>query len=506
MVAFFFRLYHKKISPKGLSVFRILFCTVLFFEVLHIFRYRALYFDPIPFLETANIDFTYLLLGWMFVLLFLICGFFTRIATVLNYLLAVFILNNLGSFEYHMDYAYLGISFLMIFMPLAKTYAIDAFYKSYKVKNKFDKGLDSYKVSVLYYYLPVLVGIGFVYLGSIPFKLKSDLWLGGLGVWLPASLPQITILNDQWFLNQKLLIYFMGYFTLCFEFLFPFIFFLKRLRWPIVFSGLVLHIGILLEFPIPYFALGVIALYALIVPVAFWDKLETIICRLLKKEKKKLTNKLEPIKVVHRDRIYKLKGHGLFILLFIFILLQYNVMFNFPVSDGLEKHISTDQQVLKSAFDEVKKLKKKIAIFSTRYFGITAHGVFIDSHFEGFTRIYTLKYNDEFLPFYDRFGMPEAYLRGGSWINFNYRVNKPHNNIENELLRNGLMRYSSFWSHKNNISLKEASFEIVSKKINVPFYWEENLLLKNRMEPWRQEGMLFWKDNTSTFIENKTER
>lgn len=213
----FNRLYNKKISSSGLAIFRVTFYSNLFFEVIHIFEFRQLYFDEIPYLIPADFNMTILLLLWCVVLLFLVFGCFTRIVSIINYLFCFFILSSFTDFEYHMHYVYVGISFLTIFLPVSRTLSIDSLRVN---KSKY--------VSVLYYHLPVLLGIGFVYFDSVFHKLTSNIWMNGLGVWYPASLPHITILNDQWLLNQEWLMLFLGYFTLLFEAVFIFVFWSKK--------------------------------------------------------------------------------------------------------------------------------------------------------------------------------------------------------------------------------------------------------------------------------------
>ena len=273
MLKFIDKIYAKKISSKGLSIFRIFFALNFFFEINRIYRYRQLYFDPIPFIEKSSLDYSIPLIIWMGVLILLILGLFTRFASILNYIFAVIFISSMNAFEYHMDYTYTGISFLMMLIPLSNSFSLDNLLKKYKYSTTKSIYKPIETVPVLYYYLLILVGIGFVYFDSIFFKYTNDVWLNGLGMWLPASLPQFTILQDQWLLNQKYIIIFLGYFTVFFETIFIFTFFIKRTRVLFLIIGVSLHIGIFLEFPIPYFALGVIAIYLLMVPVKYWSLL-----------------------------------------------------------------------------------------------------------------------------------------------------------------------------------------------------------------------------------------
>lgn len=95
----------------------------------------------------------------------------------------------------------------------------------------------------------------------------------GLGSWMPSSLPMVTHLEDQWLLNQEILIKAVGWGTMVFEAVFIFLFFRKKWRWPLFIFGFILHFGIVVEFPIPWFGLIVMTVYLLLVPVSFWNKI-----------------------------------------------------------------------------------------------------------------------------------------------------------------------------------------------------------------------------------------
>lgn len=271
------KLYENKVSSKGLAVFRILFSLNLLMEVIQRFLYRNLYYDITPFVQKSILSHSIIWVVWGTILLMLIIGLKTRLAAILNYIFVLaFIVHN-SFYEYHMDYSYAGISFLMIIIPLSNSFSMDRLFLKLKYSTKNNQFSPTQVTSKLYYYILLMVGIGFVYFDSIFFKLSSLGWMNGLGMWLPASLPQITILEDQWLLNQKYLIIGLGYLTIAFELFFPFLFWIKKLRIPFLIIGLGLHLGILVEFPIPYFALGVISLYLLLLPLKFWESIIKII-------------------------------------------------------------------------------------------------------------------------------------------------------------------------------------------------------------------------------------
>tara|TARA_R110002167_G_scaffold35735_2_gene113941 strand:- start:1001 stop:2887 length:1887 start_codon:yes stop_codon:yes gene_type:complete len=268
------RLYDKKIDASGLAIFRLCFSLVMLCEVIQLYYFRHLIYDKVPYIELSEIDYTVPLLLWMASIVFIAIGLFTRVASIVNYIFCLVFIATINSYEYHMFYVYMGVSFLFLFTSIEKVFSFDRLGLILKHSNTRVTYKPSRKTSVLNYYAYVLCGIAFVYFDSIFYKTASYNWLNGMGMWLPSSLPQITHLDSQSFLlNSKWLSLFLGYVTFVFEAVFLFTFFRKKWRLPLFIVGVGLHIGILIEFPLPWFGLGVSALYLLMVPVSFWRKI-----------------------------------------------------------------------------------------------------------------------------------------------------------------------------------------------------------------------------------------
>lgn len=266
------RLYDKQIDATGLALFRILYFANLFFEVLQIFHYRHLIFDKVPFVDGNEIAVGIGLVIWLIVTVFLAAGLFTRFSGILNYILTVIFFGMAGDFAYHTYYLYTGVNLLILFLPVSRVLSFDRLLTKLKYSSSRFRYEPPVKVSALAYLIPAMIGIGFVYYDSILYKLVSHYWLNGLGMWLPSSLPMIAQVDMTAILNLKFLMKFVGYLTLVFEFAFLFLFWHRKWRLPLFIIGIGLHLGILLEFPIPYFAIGVVSLYLLMIPVSFWKK------------------------------------------------------------------------------------------------------------------------------------------------------------------------------------------------------------------------------------------
>ncbi len=268
-------LYNKQISGLGLSVFRIAYSFVLLAEIGQMYFFRHLMFDKIPYLDKAEINFGIPIVIWGISVVFLLFGAWTRFAAVINYLMSLILIGSIDTYEYHMFYAYMGINFLLIFLPVSRNLSLDRLFLKYKYSNTrftYDPPTD---VSVLSYYVPILLGVAFVYFDSIFYKFSSSFWTQGLGLWYPSSLPQVVFLPLQGLMNQKYLVLGLGYLTVFFETIFLFTFFRRRWRVPLLIIGLGLHIGILICYPIPWFALGMCSIYLLLVPVRWWNRLFT---------------------------------------------------------------------------------------------------------------------------------------------------------------------------------------------------------------------------------------
>jgi len=263
-------LFTTKVDAIGLSIFRMFYSVVLFFELKQLYTFRSIIYDKEPSKYVGEIDVSFIFYFWFVVVAFLFLGLFTRYVTILNYIFGVIIFSSAIKFEYHVFYAYVGINFLLVFMPISRVLSLDSLLQKLKYSNLYKPFLVDRKVLKINYIVPVFVGIGLVYFDSIFHKFSSKMWMDGLGVWLPSSLPMVTWNDTSILLNQKWLMLFLGYLVLVFETVFIFLFWFKRFRVPFFLIGTFFHIGILIAYPIPWFALTVIAVYLLLVPVSYW--------------------------------------------------------------------------------------------------------------------------------------------------------------------------------------------------------------------------------------------
>ncbi len=479
----------KRVSTTGLGVFRFLFCLVLFFEVLFIYRHKELYYGQLPDLTFSNTYIPTLLLCWLLILLLLAFGVFTRITAIVNYVLAVYLLGSFPGTIYHMAYTYLGASFLFVCLPVGRSFSVDDLWRRKRAENLSKPNM----IHVWAYYLTILIGVGVVYLDSILFKVKSDVWTNGLGLWLPASLPHFSNVQWGWLLNQKYVLLFFGYLTFAFELVFPVTFFLKRMRIPLFVVGFMLHLGILIFFPIPYFALGVLALYVLLLPIGWWDQFQTKVYGWFGVGAS--VTKITPL-VSRKPRNKKvIIGYGLLTLLL--LLFQFNASFNFPFSGAINSRLANYPEY-KEEISFAKEQKKAVRQFSKKHLGITPHGVFVDNHYRNFDELYALQHHGKILPMFDEKGAPGPYLQGGLWVHYLFRVNRSIEVQSLENLKDGLSRYGGYWIQQQSPPESITTLTIVRKKVAVTFQWQKDWLQKNLDYEWEEVGELIWDGTTIT--------
>ena len=263
-------IFNTKVDAIGLSVFRMAYILVLFSEVFQLFKFRNIVYDKIPFVDSGELYVGFIFLIWFVALFLLFIGLFTRTAALINYIFSMIIFSSAHEFEYHVFYAYVGINLLLLFMPISRVFSLDSLIQKLKFTNigrpfKVDR-----KVLEINYLVVVFTVLGLVYFDSVFRKLMSPMWTDGLGMWMPSSLPMVVWTDTTFLLNQEFLVKFFGYLVIVFESVFIFLFWFKKFRWPLLLLGIFFHLGILVTYPIPWFALTAVVSYFLLVPQEFW--------------------------------------------------------------------------------------------------------------------------------------------------------------------------------------------------------------------------------------------
>ncbi|WP_349432388.1 DCC1-like thiol-disulfide oxidoreductase family protein [Methylomarinum sp. Ch1-1] len=274
LTARIYSLYQQQAPATGVGLFRLLFGLVTLQETLFLLYFNHLIFDPIPYLDVEFPMIYFFICLWAVVAICVTVGYRCQTALIANYVFWIIFVNFTPmqrDFDGGFDLFMIGANFMLLFMPADKAFSIDALRKKLSRPFVHYSRYPRAEVSVLAYYLPVAICLGFLYFDSAIHKMFAEHWRNGLGAWLPSSIPYyVSALNMSWLLNIEILQKIIGYTIIVFQFTFIFLFHVRALR-PIYFViGVGLHLGITLTFNIYPFGLGMLIFYALVAPFSWY--------------------------------------------------------------------------------------------------------------------------------------------------------------------------------------------------------------------------------------------
>lgn len=267
-----------KVNGLGLGLFRIAFALVALQEVIFLFYFRHLIFDPLPYIDRASPVLHVLLLVWMFALICLALGYHTQRAALANYafwVMFVIFTPMWQDFDGGFDQLMTGSSLLLIFLPSARRLALDP------LRARWREGLTGpldeaeTKVPLLAVLLPLGLSLGLLYLDSGLHKLSSEFWRNGMGAWLPSTMPYyMSPIDMSPLLEQPLLERGIGYTVMGFQLLFLFLFWIPALKPLIFLLGTAFHTGIILSLNVYPFGFAMLVHYFLLIPGNALDRFE----------------------------------------------------------------------------------------------------------------------------------------------------------------------------------------------------------------------------------------
>lgn len=270
-------LYHTQVPATGIGLFRLLFGLVTLQEICFLLYFNHLIFDPIPYLDVEFPMIPFFLGLWAINASFLTLGFHTQKAIIINYIFWIVFVNFTPmqrDFDGGFDLFMIGANLFMIFMPIDKAFSIDSLKHKLQTPFKHYSLYSKAKVTVLSYYIPVIICLGFLYFDSAIHKMFAQHWRNGLGAWLPSSIPYyISSLDMNWLLNNEPIQKSIGYLILVFQFSFVFLFHLRKLRPLYFIVGAGLHLGITLTFNIYPFGIGMLIFYTLVAPLSWYKSI-----------------------------------------------------------------------------------------------------------------------------------------------------------------------------------------------------------------------------------------
>lgn len=270
-------LYHTQVPATGIGLFRILFGLVTLQEICFLLYFNHLIFDPIPYLDVEFPMIPFFLGLWAINAFLVTLGFHSQKAIIINYIFWIIFVNFTPmqrDFDGGFDLFMIGANLFMVFMPIDKAFSIDNLRHKLLTPFKHYSSYSINHVSILSYYIPVIICLGFLYFDSAIHKMFAEHWRNGLGAWLPSSIPfYISAIDMSWLLNNELIQKSIGYLIIIFQFTFVFLFHIRLLRPLYFLIGAGLHLGITLTFNIYPFGMGMLIFYTLVAPFSWYKKI-----------------------------------------------------------------------------------------------------------------------------------------------------------------------------------------------------------------------------------------
>ena len=171
---------------------------------------------------------------------------------------------------------------------------------------------------------------------------------------------------------------------------------------------------------------------------------------------------------------------------------QFLKTLNSPLINNISTHTG-----LNEVKHYVSKVFFPVSVLNKKFLGIT-EGLIYTNFNEGDFYMTTLVYEapdgkKTWLPLLDEQGMVSPTATGRLFTKWN-RVNFSYP-AEMDKFERGLVQFSAFWGAQHNISLQQAEFRILQKKMLIEFEWKKDFLEDHLKAPWQEIGTLRWKNN-----------
>lgn len=481
--------YQKKVDAIGLAVFRLFYAALVCLQVAHILYFQHLIFahhSPARILG---------LWAWLAACVLLMIGYRTRAAAVLNYLLTLVYIDTQSAFSYDFDKIMTTMNFLLMFIPVSRCLSLDSY-----LAGKRGRPVPQ-TTTVLSYTLPVFLCLGLPYFDSFYHKIHSANWLSGIGLWVPASMPHFTWM--PWidyapFLDQRFFIYAANYIVLVFEAVFIFTFWFKQARWILWTGGIVMHLGILLIFPIPLFALGCMTVYILLLPSGLFRKVWPA--------------RREPLKPAGDDGKSGDEKPWIF-LITVFVVycvaMQACYFFDYSYSDrygygmpGMKREASV-RPGSNAAPEKFDSLNQLFLFSSKKFFGIGNHDVFVDYHVNHYDVMLAVCHRapdgrETWLPIIQPDGHPGLYNTDRLWSKWTADVVGPTVSTSN--LHQGIMAYVEMWCRHDQNRCEAGYFVVKERPVITPGRWQKGMARLQAQAAWKDVGRIFM-DNEKVILD-----
>lgn len=455
-------------------MFRIFFALALIAEIAQTLYFRELLFDPVPFVASDLLVRRVLVWAWLGFAMLLTVGYGGRLVAFAVYVLNVYFLGFYfadHAIDWQVDGVFIVGSLLLVFMPADQAISIRRrrLVRRCRARGEPPPGLQLVR-PVWGMALALLVAS--LYFHAVLWQTSSLMWLGGLGLWGPASLPYNTYYNVAPILDVAPLMLGAGYVALTFEVVFPVLIWFRRLRTPLVIVGIALHLGVAIFFPIPTFSLVMVSLYLGFVPEEIYE-------RWYQKWERRESARPKPAAALAPKAVMRVS----IAVLAIWFVLE---AFVFCMSPFLPRYIAKTSTT--------KELAEVATVFNRAaypYTGISAHGLLMDTHFHFYRSQFLVLYKDEtretILPMTTEQGMAGLYAWNRLWMT--WTINTANPTLPKHVRKGRMKRFAAFWAGDAGVDVSRGEFVVYERPVKVSlFLWVEGLLQKNREMDWQEVG------------------
>ena len=274
------RFWFKPIDLFSVALFRIAFAVVIFIQyalrqpnVLEYYSDRGVVplaestellseiFRPVFFwFPASDVNIIALHAGFLFLILLLGLGFYSRIVAALALMIQVVFLYRNFSVAYGADIITCYWLLYLCFIESDRELSLRKKLRLPRFAPKFaDLSLSTMGVRLIQIQLCIIYG----YTGLE--KLKGTVWWEGTAIWSVMSNQQLSTLDLSFLQNFPLLVVLLTYSTLIFEIYFPFAVWNSKTRSTWLAIGFMFHLGIAITMGLVFFSGVMVAAYLLFI-------------------------------------------------------------------------------------------------------------------------------------------------------------------------------------------------------------------------------------------------
>ncbi len=245
------KFWFKESSGRPEALFRIAFSTILLFDILG-FRDRLDFFfsnqelhipsilDPLYSSFTIHILYVF----WIFTLLFLIAGFFTRISAVLNLFFVIYFIGCRHEVISHAtDWIMQPMAFYLALMESGARLSLDK-----KYRRNPQKSFSVWPVRLAQIHLAVM------YFTAGLFKIIDPEWINGHALRETLMNPILSYFDFGWLEPHKFLLVFINYAIIAWELTFPAQLIFKKIRRRALIIAVIFHVLIAFAIRVEWFS------------------------------------------------------------------------------------------------------------------------------------------------------------------------------------------------------------------------------------------------------------